>query len=424
MSDPVPGGAPAPRVLPESPSLEWLRKEAKRRLALMRLTTPGAALAEAQFAIAKEYGFASWRALKAHVDGIGLDGRLVQAAKDGDVTTLTALLDAHPDKLQLRDRPYEWTLLHHAAFAGRLAAVDLLVTRGLDVNTRERGDETCPIHWAAAAGHLQVVTWLADHGADVVGHGDDHMYDVIGWATCFDVCHHEVAALLVRRGARHHIFSAIATEMPAEVRAIVAAQPETLQQRQSRNEDFRLPLHFAVLKNLLAMTSLLLDLGADPLAVDGSGYPAVAYATAPGVDGSIMEMLVAHGGRGDLLSAVAVGDWVAAERFLATPSDDVPSLHGGALHLMAKRGDLKAVNWLLAHGADPNQRWNHWDAAVTPLHMAAAFGHAGVIRRLLDAGGDPRIHDSKHDGDAMGWAEHFRQAEALALLRQTMKNEK
>ena len=420
MSDRIPGGASVPRALPDSPNLEWLRKQAKRRLESIRADDPAATLAQAQFAIAREYGFTSWRALKAHLDGLGVDGQLIAAARAGDVDVLTRLLDAHPQRVQLRDRPYEWTLLHHAAFAGRLSAVALLVARGLDVNGRERGDNTYPIHWAAVAGHRPVVTWLADHGADIVGYGDDHLYEVIGWATCFDACHCDVAALLVQRGARHHIFSALACELADEVRAIVAANPDALQQRSSRNEEFRLPLHFAVLKNLPDMVELLLDLGADPRGVDGSGFPVVVYATAPDVDAAILHLLVKRGGTHDLLTALAAGDWTAAERFRTEIGHEAGVAGNGALHLMARRGNLAAVNWLLERGADPNGRWNHWDASVTALHMAAAFGHVDVVRRLLAAGADPRIHDSKHDGDALGWAQHFRREEVLAVLRQAL----
>ena len=55
MSDRIPAGAPAPRVLPDSPNLDWLRKQAKRRLEHTRVDDPAATLAQAQFAIAKEY---------------------------------------------------------------------------------------------------------------------------------------------------------------------------------------------------------------------------------------------------------------------------------------------------------------------------------------------------------------------------------
>jgi ankyrin repeat protein len=93
-------------------------------------------------------------------------------------------------------------LLHLAATSGHLATVDLLLKRGLDVNVREKGDNTYAMHWAAAAGPLDVVRRLADAGGDVVGHGDDHGLEVIGWATCRDQCHDAVAEFLVSRGAR------------------------------------------------------------------------------------------------------------------------------------------------------------------------------------------------------------------------------
>ena len=149
------------------------------------------------------------------------------------------------------------------------AIVDLLLKRGLDVNAREKGDNTYAMHWAAAAGHLDVVRRLADAGGDVVGHGDDHELEVIGWASAWDgsddAAHRAIAEFLVSRGARHHIFSAIAFNLADEVRRIVAADPAALSRTQSHNEDFRLPLHFAVRKNRPEMVALLLELGADPL---------------------------------------------------------------------------------------------------------------------------------------------------------------
>ena len=362
-----------------------------------------------------------------------VEEQLFDAARNGDVATLAAGLDAHPDKLRARSEPYQWSLLHAAA--QHLAAVDLLLARGLDVNTREEGDNTYAMHWAAAAGRLDVVRRLADAGGDVIGHGDDHELEVIGWATCWEECddeaHRAVAEFLIGRGARHHIFSAIAMNLEDEVRRIVAADPSALNRRQSRNENHRTPLHFALLMKRPAMIALLLELGADPLAVDGTGQPAAFYADSPEADRPVMEKIRAmvaaefvSAGRGkrpargapmDLVALVSLGEWDMAERLLReNPGLIAPA--GGALHLIAQRNAVAAARWLLGHRAEVNGRWSSQGAMVTPMHLAAARGHDGMVRLLLEAGADPAIRDSLHDGDVKDWAQYFKQPHIVRIL--------
>jgi hypothetical protein len=55
------------RSLPARPNLEFLKNEAKGRLDDLRDADPRAQLADAQHALAIEYGFASWPKLKEHV---------------------------------------------------------------------------------------------------------------------------------------------------------------------------------------------------------------------------------------------------------------------------------------------------------------------------------------------------------------------
>lgn len=258
-----------------------------------------------------------------------LHDQLFAAARNGDAAALASLLDEHPDQLNVRDEPYEWSLLHVAAKGGHLEAVDLLLNRGLDVNIREKGDNTYAMHWAAAGGYLDVVRRLADEGGDVTGHGDDHALEVIGWATCWEGCddetHRGLADFLVSRGARHNIYSAVSMNLADEVRRIVAENPAILSQGQSHNEDYQLPLHFAVRKNLPGMVALLFELGADPMGKDAS--------------------------------------------------------------------------------------------AVTPLHIAAMEGNADIVRLLLSAGADPKLRDTRHDSDAIGWAEYFEKPEIIQILK-------
>ncbi|GAA1607423.1 MULTISPECIES: aminoglycoside phosphotransferase [Kribbella] len=56
------------RLLPDRPSIEFLRKEAKDLLAVLRESKPDTSLAEAQRVLAGEYGERDWPALKAEVE--------------------------------------------------------------------------------------------------------------------------------------------------------------------------------------------------------------------------------------------------------------------------------------------------------------------------------------------------------------------
>jgi len=56
------------RNLPARPNLEYLKNEAKDLLARLQQQDPNAQLTDAQHALARDYGFASWPKLKAHVE--------------------------------------------------------------------------------------------------------------------------------------------------------------------------------------------------------------------------------------------------------------------------------------------------------------------------------------------------------------------
>ena len=96
MSEQTPESESGPLSLPDAPNLDWLRKQAKRWLEKLRQAKPGAQLADAQFDVARQYGFPSWRALKAHIDSLTVEGKLFAAARAGDVNALGSLLDKHP----------------------------------------------------------------------------------------------------------------------------------------------------------------------------------------------------------------------------------------------------------------------------------------------------------------------------------------
>jgi ankyrin repeat protein len=100
--------------------------------------------------------------------GDSLGSALVIAARDGDTTTLEALLQAgvHIDGIGADG----FAALHHAAAHGRTSAVAALLRRGASPRVRSVHCRTCtgttPLLCAAAGGHADVVRQLLGAGAD------------------------------------------------------------------------------------------------------------------------------------------------------------------------------------------------------------------------------------------------------------------
>jgi catechol 2,3-dioxygenase-like lactoylglutathione lyase family enzyme len=283
-----------PKALSPQPHIDWLKKTAKEQLAALRACDPAAKLHQAQLAVAQDYGFSSWRALKARVDTLSFDGQIIAAAVDGRARELAALLAAHPRKLAVTGGQWVRPLLHLAAEKGHLACVDVLLDRGFDVHRRDRGDNATALHWAAYGGQLDVVKRLLAAGADIDGEGDEHEVGVIGWACCFQHVRTEVAEFLLARGARPTIFAAVALGRADLVDKLVAADPSVLRARMSRYEHQRTPLHFAVVKNRIDMVQHLLALGADASATDSLGRTPLNAANAK-TDKRIADLLIAAG---------------------------------------------------------------------------------------------------------------------------------
>jgi ankyrin repeat protein len=282
------------KSLPPRPDLEWLKKAAKQRLAELRADDAGAKLHQAQQAVAEEYGFKSWRALNAQVDGSSLDGQIIAAVTAGKAEELGAFLDKHPAKLRITGGAWDRPLLHLAAAGGHLACVELLLQRGFSVDLRDRWDNAAALHWAAQGGHLAVMDRLLAAGADINGTGDLHEVGVIGWATCFQQMRSEAAEFLLERGAKPTIFSAVALDRVDLLRQLVDADRGVLAAKMSRFEQHRTPLHLAVLKNRPQMVALLLELGADVSARDDRGNSALNLVTSK-IDRSIAGLLIKGG---------------------------------------------------------------------------------------------------------------------------------
>jgi ankyrin repeat protein len=421
------------RQLTSSTTLENLRREAKRwlkglragdaaaraRLERIAPDTPAEpGLRDVQHALAREYGYFGWIALKqALADLIARSSgndrqhaieQLLEAAARGDAARVAALLDTTPDIVNERavipGHTGLRTALHHAV--AHEPVVRLLLERGADPNIRDEGDNAMPLHFAAEREDLAVIRLLLEHGADPIGEGTVHELNVLGWATCFGTGRRDVVDYVLAHGARHDIFSAVAVGDADAIRALAG----DLNRRMDDTNHGRRPLHLAIVKQQPASLAALLELGADTEAEDNAGLTPLDQAALSGAD-EMVSSLIEHGAEVRLPAAIALGSTADIERALRTDPDALkPGKRWGTLIVRASeqsRGDV--VERLIRAGADVNVRdstttsVDHTEG-YTPLHAAAWRGNADVVTVLLKHRSDPNARDSKYCGTPAGWA--------------------
>ncbi len=359
--------------LPERASFEYLKKLAKDRLIELRQNDPHAKLATALLAVARDHGFSSWRALKAEIEHRQTDNTAVffDACGKGDVEKLRGLLAK--DGSLVHARHHGWTGMHEAAKRGHLDSVRLLLAHGADPNARESGDNTYPLHWAAAHGHIEIVRALLDGGGDVHGFGDVHELDAIGWGAEKP----EVVSLLLNRGARHHIFSAINAGDLDAIRTLVEENPEALDRRMSRFEHGHTPLHLAIQRKRYDILDLLIELGADLEAEDGNGRTALSVAMVEG-DREAMGRLHAAGAKPP--KTIDTSNFTAK---MAAMADSTRKI----VPMIMVADVARALDWYTSIGFKEMARYG--EEGVVNFGMVS-FGKAEV---MLNMHGKPGRHD-------------------------------
>jgi ankyrin repeat protein len=204
------------RPLPEHPNLRHLKDQAKAILKAGQALS----LAEAQRKIARLYGFASWTKLKSHVDEKNLGEEVIELkqaidcndlervkglmtrntalhraplgyGKDGPLTWVAECRVPWEPPSPVRLAIAEWMiaegsdvhqggdgpLMRAALNAYRIPMMELLVSRGADVNALWHGH--FPIIFAPCESmEPAALKWLLDHGANASLR--DHEYDISG----------------------------------------------------------------------------------------------------------------------------------------------------------------------------------------------------------------------------------------------------
>src|SRR5713226_7643165 len=174
----------APRPLPDGPNLRHLKDQAKDLLK----AGAAASLADAQFQIARLYGFASWPKLKAHVESFEEIGQLKQAIDTNDIARVKTMMTRNPALHSAllgygKDGPLTWVAECRVPWKPpspvRLAMAEWMLTHGSDVH--QGGDG--PLMRAALTGCRNLImALLVSRGADV--HALWHGHFPIIFAPC------------------------------------------------------------------------------------------------------------------------------------------------------------------------------------------------------------------------------------------------
>ena len=369
------------QALPPRPNLEWLRKTAKQALRAERQKRPDAKLAAAQLLVAREFGFASWRALKAHVDALQkssspdtLDDTLVaqflRDVRSGDLAAVRTTLAATPNIVNGHGPHPHW------------------------------GGRPQPLHMAIEGGHREVFDLLLAHGANV--HGDNASYS--HWTPLMLTISNDQGAMrveLLARGAR-----------PGLVEALMLADDAAVERLLKRGKaglpDYA-PNDGSVLA--FARTTFAIDrllaLGVDTEAQDQWQTTPIEAMSRLGAKGQpLVRHLLARGLRAKPQEYARLDDRTALAKLIAA---DPQLLHNGDILMGAVDfGHRDLAEWLLALGADPNAR-SSIGSHQTPLHSAAWEGNLAIAKLLVNAGADVHARDEEHHGTPADWARYSMQ---------------
>jgi ankyrin repeat protein len=368
------------RALPARPDLEQQKTLAKELLTAFRRGDPEArariraelpdksriALADAQFVLAREYGFAAWAALKQEIasreaEAGAIEERFRRAVQTGDTSALHQLT-RHRQALQgIVNAPmfaFDSPAIVATAGRGDVPLVDALLALGADPNATSR--------WWAGAFHA--------------------LYSATD----------AVAERLLDAGAVPDACAAAHLDRADLLEKMLAADPSRVHER---GGDGQTPLHFARSREV---ADLLLARGADIDArdVDHRSTPAQwMLGDAHRPDRSRLALaryLVDRGATADIFLAAALG---LANRVLSLVEEN-PSL----LSLRTSQGE---------YGEKPPSSYHIYQWTIgpnaTPLQAAVHFGQRQVIEAVRHFAPPAQLlllacHEARRD-------------DALALLR-------
>jgi len=366
----------APRPLPDRPDLRHQKDQAKGLLKIGAAET----IAEAQFQVARLYGFASWPKLKAHVDSFAEIGQLKQALDTNDIGRVKSMMTRNPALHSAplgygKDGPLTWIAECRVPWESpspvRLAMAEWMLAHGSDVH--QGGDG--PLMRAALNGYrIPMMELLVSHGADVNALWHGH-FPII-FAPCESL---DPAALkwLLDHGANPNC---------RDPRQSAAGHPYP-----GTALDYLVASYARCAQRLSACIDILLEAGG-----------ATKYDAPP-----VLQLL--RGRLDSLAEQIDADPALVNKRFAEldcgmTGGRSLTVQGGTLLHVAAEYGNLAAAALLLDRGADVNAGATVTEAGVgghtAIFHAVTQFDDGGlpVTQLLVERGADLAVR-AKLPGD-------------------------
>jgi ankyrin repeat protein len=361
-------------ALPVRANIDWLRKTAKQRLRDMRMRAPDAKLAQAQFDIARQYGFSSWRSLKTHLDrhenaDASLSDEVIasflRAVGDGRFEEVRAALAVEPALVNATGP--------HPYWGGRPQALHV------SIETKRR----------------DMFELLIAGGADINGTNDEYEH----WSPLMLTFHWDQSAMrqvLMQCGARIGLVEAMLLEDDATVATLLRRGKSALPKIRPNGGSL---LAFARTPFTI---DRLLELGAPVDLKDRWDTTPIEALSRLGPGGrDLVRHLMQRGIAAAPQDFARLGDRDALAALADRDPDSVRS--GVVLVAAVDFGHHELVRWLLSLGADVNAR--AWGSQGTALHSAAWNGDLEMVKLLVAAGADIDAHDAEHNNTPAGFAQ-------------------